>query len=622
MDIKYMLDALPMAPPHSLVESVILDHPDGFGGPALMLYNREAVTLRPPLKQEMGPEDFEERERASRRTWGAYCTCTACGSNWYSGWFDGKVIMYEGDDGMTYEGVPESLDDPGLIVVCDGESAIRCPMCEEPVTAVRRSDLRNGRTWQLMACALENVGPYTALIFYLVRRHVDAWGFVEEDGAPLYAAVIDEDGGLVMFSAAKPTPNGSMAAGGAWRHQKTLTDPFQIAYYCWGCCGNRSVNGVMVRSVPPQLGQTGEKTGLAEYIRAGGHWPVQYMLFWRENPHIENLVKAGWTRAISQQIDRQCDQAISRRESGMFNGYPNKPLLYPDELEFLASWECAKPFAQLHMSRDGFRRLKPWDCDALNLWMGLWEMGTAAPGDELEVDRLLARYGIANLQTWAGMVSDGWDDINMWEIDRYLERQHRRFGLCYTDGFRLYLDYREMADTLMDDNLNAAALWPVNLRNAHDGAANGLVAGSDQKYIAGFRQTYQKWAGLEWTDGELCIRLPRTNGDLIREGRVLNHCVGRYGKDHVAGRLILFVRHARRPERSWFTLNIDVTGSTPRQVQLHGYGNEYAHGLRLQIPQKVTDFVERWKKEVLAPVFREVRAKEKPKGKTKKEKAA
>ena len=47
-----------------------------------------------------------------------------------------------------------------------------------------------------------------------------------------------------------------------------------------------------------------------------------------------------------------------------------------------------------------------------------------------------------------------------------------------------------------------------------------------------------------------------------------------------------------------------MTAEKPYQVQLHGYGNE-RHGphkeYRHAIPQKVKDFVDRWKREILMP---------------------
>lgn len=160
------------------------------------------------------------------------------------------------------------------------------------------------------------------------------------------------------------------------------------------------------------------------------------------------------------------------------------------------------------------------------------------------------------------------------------------------------------------DAPGAEELWPRDLRAAHDRIFAAKKQREDKDSIANFLAVAKKWAALEWSDGEICIRLPRCNGDLVREGHVLHHCVGGYGKQHLTGNLILFVRHARRPERSWFTLNINVNNDKPQRIQLHGYGNEWAHGDRLHIPQRVLDFVDRWEAEILLPAFRQVRAAE------------
>lgn len=85
-------------------------------------------------------------------------------------------------------------------------------------------------------------------------------------------------------------------------------------------------------------------------------------------------------------------------------------------------------------------------------------------------------------------------------------------------------------------------------------------------------------------------------------------------KKHAGGKdIIFFVRHKRRPERSYYTLNIDFSCGKPREIQLHGYGNE-RHGPNKQyshsIPPKVRAFVDRWEKEVLYPWYRtQVKAK-------------
>lgn len=119
-------------------------------------------------------------------------------------------------------------------------------------------------------------------------------------------------------------------------------------------------------------------------------------------------------------------------------------------------------------------------------------------------------------------------------------------------------------------------------------------------------RTAEMLAPLAWTDGRLCIVIPRSSAELAHEGRVLRHCVGTYSKSHVSGSPIFFVRHYRRPERPYYTLNIGFTTGEPQRLQLHGYGNErhgpakeYAHS----IPRKVLDFCSRWEREILAPFW-------------------
>ena len=101
--------------------------------------------------------------------------------------------------------------------------------------------------------------------------------------------------------------------------------------------------------------------------------------------------------------------------------------------------------------------------------------------------------------------------------------------------------------------------------------------------------------------------MPKSNLELVREGQVLRHCVGGYGNEHAKGeKIILFVRHHRRPERSYYTLNISFAEDQPREIQLHGYGNE-RHGKNKQhrhrIPASVRAFVDRWEREILVPWF-------------------
>ena len=195
-------------------------------------------------------------------------------------------------------------------------------------------------------------------------------------------------------------------------------------------------------------------------------------------------------------------------------------------------------------------------------------------------------------------------------ICRYLKKHWENENIHY------YLDYRRMltavkAATGMTGPLTEEEKFPRDLTAAHDRVMDAQNAinreirkkGTPEqiKTFAGIKKTF---APLEWRSGEYCIVIPASPEDLIREGDVLHHCVGGYASQHCSGRMIFFVRHARRPERSWYTLNEDVNGSAVRRIQLHGYRNEMVNGKTLTIPKEVTDFVLRWEMEVLAPYLK------------------
>ena len=66
-------------------------------------------------------------------------------------------------------------------------------------------------------------------------------------------------------------------------------------------------------------------------------------------------------------------------------------------------------------------------------------------------------------------------------------------------------------------------------------------------------------------------------------------------------------------EKGFISSNND---GKPREVQLHGYGNE-RHGVNKEhshkIPQKVRSFVDRWEKEILMPWWVEQNQQQKEK---------
>lgn len=204
--------------------------------------------------------------------------------------------------------------------------------------------------------------------------------------------------------------------------------------------------------------------------------------------------------------------------------------------------------------------------------------------------------------------------------ERYLLREDERG--------RILADTWDMSARLGLDMTDPQILFPKGLRATHDRLAPAVAElkkrEESEKIRAQFQALIDRYGHLEWSDGDICIRLPRSIAELVREGAVLHHCVGGYGDKHLSGSdVIFFVRHARRPERSWYTLDIRMTGAQPREVQLHGYKNELVHGRELHIPRRVREFCDRWEREVLLPGWKRAQRQAKqPKKQAKKENAA
>lgn len=194
--------------------------------------------------------------------------------------------------------------------------------------------------------------------------------------------------------------------------------------------------------------------------------------------------------------------------------------------------------------------------------------------------------------------------LDLDRIDWYLCGKQ---GLAPHD-LHLIPDMWRFARRLYMRPLTDEELWPRNLWTAHDRFAEMTKCEDSADLQAGFDRMRECLQPLEYSDGDLCVVIPACNAELVREGEVLRHCVGSYGNSHIAGKPIFFVRRYRRPERPYYTLNIDLTGITPARLQLHGYGNEH-HGEHKErshtIPKKVLDFCDRWEKEILGPFWAE-----------------
>lgn len=589
MDKEAVRQLLPEEPPAEVVNMAYRDHFSQLGG-NITIYKRVNMTRFPELQREMSPDDWDEFEHRSQNIWAAECTCTCCGETWYTAWGGGpmkSIFVVIGEDGQTYPFYNDSPEQ-GDAVELTGNDGFLCPVCGEGTTLTHVDKVRSGFMRRLLIMSVGNAGKYTAIFYWLLYRRFDIDGDDYRHVEPWNAYVIDENGRLHRYCHKNV----------GWVYSKLKNDAYYSKYVSGdGDIYNHRYGGHVCNIVPSQLGCTGEKTGLAEYVRNDGQMPLLYLKTWQQKPTIENLVNAGWARLISAKIDRESDP-------------------YEISVANLQGIDCTKtrPHEMLGMDKASFRAINKgngcWSAEEFDAWRSYKTFGGGVTAQEF--DRYWTKFTNYGITTVVEAMAAY--DVDLPKIDRYMQKQ----ALSRTE-VRLLTDTWKMTGILYGrTELTHEEMWPKDLVKKHDELSelNIQEQGKDgwARYLSGFKMIQDKYGEIQWTDGDLCIRLPANNGDLIREGSVLRHCVGNYGKTHVTEEtVIFFVRRYRRPERCYYTLCMDMRGN-PKRTQLHGYGNE-RHGACKQyvhsIPRKVLDFCDRWEKEILRKWYLEQKRKTK-----------
>ena len=280
-------------------------------------------------------------------------------------------------------------------------------------------------------------------------------------------------------------------------------------------------------------------------------WMVKYLGWYALHPQIEMAVKMGLPGAVCELIQ---------------DGRKNARLL---------DWNARDPAAFLRMSRADAKTFRRAGMDFSDLKTFRRLAGKMGLGRYMSlVDQA---NGSVNLQRIAACA--GAQKIPLEKAVRYIrsqEPQCARYAVPISHIVQTWEDYLRMAGQLDYDLTEPTVVMPKDLQTRHDTAAETLRHSADEaekkKYAKRRRQLEKKY-GFE-LDG-LRIVIPGSAREIVEEGQVLHHCVGGYAARHVAGSTtILFLRHARRPERSFLTIEMLQTRGKIGIMQIHGYRNE------------------------------------------------
>ncbi len=494
------------------------------------------------------------------------CHCTACGTEFYADYCKsqacnshlGSVI------GFIHPEINEST--------YDRENTL-CPYCGAEVKAIHvntfgnRTELVLNEDYYLI---IKQICGEAALMRWVTFYKTDKQGRTKTEIMP-YEAYVTSGKKLIKFVGYFKNFT-SLTMLGHWERRKR----------CDYLPGRIDKNHILPLSDDELKGTAAENSKLELYTKQSSCLPELYLAAYIKKPNIENLITSG----AGYLIDSGAERA-----NYYFNCYKASELLKKFDLR------KAKPHEIVRLTKPEYKFAikNRWDLKDIDKYKELNYLDSKI--GLVEYNEIKDKYN--GIYFYAERIAE---ETTLYDALKYFRRQSG-------NDVQMLVDYWDFAYKL-GINLDTDELrLPKNLHRRHDELAEQWdymnKKSERERTAAGFEANSEKYAALAYSDGELCIFVCPNYEELRREGRVLRHCVGGYAKSHISGKdVIFFVRHARRPERPYYTLDIRFTEKEPYEVQLHGYGNE-RHGENKQyshsIPKKVRDFCDKWEAEILMP---------------------
>lgn len=172
--------------------------------------------------------------------------------------------------------------------------------------------------------------------------------------------------------------------------------------------------------------------------------------------------------------------------------------------------------------------------------------------------------------------------VSIGKLLRYMDK-HCLKKRTIRSALDAYVDYLVAAEGVGLDLNNPIFLMPRDFEEKHDQVTAAWSAVMEERRRREDeerrKKEQEKFRGrlksltrrYTYTDGELLVRPAASAKEIVREGKLLHHCVGGYADRHISGTAtILFLRRRSAPGKPLCT--VEVSGNTIRQI--HGWDDE------------------------------------------------
>ena len=284
---------------------------------------------------------------------------------------------------------------------------------------------------------------------------------------------------------------------------------------------------------------------------------IEWLRLFCRHPNVEYLIKTGYKHLIREKC----------------TGYwGNRNYL---ETSCLINWKSNNLLKMLGLNRTEFNLLQGNEERYENYMSWRRVYPKASPQEIMRLVRVMgAEQGTAaSLTTYTGKT--------IFRITAYLEENNvTKWN---------YRDYLNQCRKLGYDLHDTAICFPHNFNAMHTRLSEIIKYEENEKKKQELISRLPERKKFEFLYNDLMLIQPKSMEEIIREGRILHHCVGGYAERHAEGDTnIFFIRKSSDPETPYFTIEV----SNEFHIrQCHGYKND-VNGR----PSEIDRFVEQYKK--------------------------
>lgn len=312
------------------------------------------------------------------------------------------------------------------------------------------------------------------------------------------------------------------------------------------------------------------------------HSIVDYLALYAAEPNLEVLSKNGFRHLVANKI-------YGRPAYGAIN------------------WEARKLHDFFKLTKHEFNKMKHADVAgtyvmyAPNFAFGLWMWQKAMrEKSKMTYEEVIAASNAFDLsQNYQNFVKVK-KYSTMHRLFNYMKKQYEKDEKHYTYPSQVLItwaDYIRDCELLEMDLSNDVVLFPKDLREAHQRTHKLVTIKKDGLADLKIKKRNKRLESLTFEFGDLIIRPPSTFDEIIKEGKVLEHCVGGYADRHTGGsKTIMFIRKSSSPNTPFYT--VELSGN--KVVQVRGRKNKAP-------TQQVKEFMDEFEKFLKKPKSKKVR---------------